>query len=245
MQSFETITASQNEIIIKEGDEGDYFYILSKGQCSYRTHGKDVGTAEPGDSFGELALLYTAPRAATVVSISEGKTTLYRVDQTTFRFILQAKTKEGEQSKLDLLKGVSFLDNAEPELLTKLAGVMTPRPFSKGDYVAHKGNARSSFVLIQEGKVLMTNSSAQKDKDTILGPTQYAGEGVIINGIPLVADYIAQSEGMAFTIDNKTFVECLGNMKDVIDQGVDKKRLVRKVQCSFLSLTDYPRFLLV
>lgn len=51
--------------IITEGEQGDYFYVVESGAVEFSVNGKVVGEpATAGDSFGELALLYTCPRAA-------------------------------------------------------------------------------------------------------------------------------------------------------------------------------------
>ena len=94
LRAFEPVnTYTSGDVIIKQGDGGDYFYILGKGSVSYEVNGVNVGgTDKPGASFGELALLYQSPRKATVRAKSE-KMTVYRVDQVTFRYILQSRSK--------------------------------------------------------------------------------------------------------------------------------------------------------
>ena len=86
--ALEPFSAKANVTLIKEGDEGDYFYIVIEGKVKYLKGQKEVGTGEKGSSFGELALLYSAPRAASVVCTTECH--LYRLDQITFRKILQS-----------------------------------------------------------------------------------------------------------------------------------------------------------
>ncbi len=57
--------------IIKEGEPGDAFYVLVEGAATISRRGRTVRRAGPGDWFGELALLDSAPRNATVVADTE------------------------------------------------------------------------------------------------------------------------------------------------------------------------------
>ncbi|XP_048581097.1 cAMP-dependent protein kinase type II regulatory subunit isoform X3 [Nematostella vectensis] len=62
--------------IIDQGDDGDNFYVIDRGQYDIyvRIDGQEkmVGSYDNKGSFGELALMYNTPRAATIVSTSEG-----------------------------------------------------------------------------------------------------------------------------------------------------------------------------
>jgi hypothetical protein len=45
------------QVIIKQGETGDFFYVIEEGQVSFAVDNQHVGAAGRGGSFGELALL--------------------------------------------------------------------------------------------------------------------------------------------------------------------------------------------
>merc|ERR1719410_1498672 len=65
-----------NEYIIKQGDDGDNFYVVESGTYNIfiKQGNQDVkvGCCENRGSFGELALMYNMPRAATIQSAGDG-----------------------------------------------------------------------------------------------------------------------------------------------------------------------------
>ena len=78
----------EGDVIMKEGDHGDDFYIIESGtaECTQSINGADVSvcpTLGSGAFFGELALLKDAPRAATVTASS--KLSTVRIDRATFK----------------------------------------------------------------------------------------------------------------------------------------------------------------
>lgn len=59
------------EVVIREGDAGQQFYIVVSGQAVVLVGGKPIRDLGPGDFFGELALLRDVPRTATVRATSD------------------------------------------------------------------------------------------------------------------------------------------------------------------------------
>jgi len=78
IQSLEPVTYNAGDKVIRQGDEGDYFYIIREGSCSVTRlasgKGWDVPLAElkAGESFGEDALVSDARRNATVTMLTDG-----------------------------------------------------------------------------------------------------------------------------------------------------------------------------
>lgn len=59
VDAFEQCSFSKGEVIIRQGDPGDYFYIIKSGRVNFLVNERPVGKAKKGASFGELSLLYT------------------------------------------------------------------------------------------------------------------------------------------------------------------------------------------
>jgi anti-sigma regulatory factor (Ser/Thr protein kinase) len=62
------ISASARETIIREGDEGDLFYLVGAGRLDVSVEGCHVTTLGPADPAGEIALLRDVRRTATIVA---------------------------------------------------------------------------------------------------------------------------------------------------------------------------------
>jgi serine/threonine-protein kinase len=73
------------EIIVREGDKGEEAYMIVAGHCrAFRTVDgveETLGQMEPGEAFGEMALILFEPRAASVVAID--RVTVTVLDQAT------------------------------------------------------------------------------------------------------------------------------------------------------------------
>ncbi|TMK14233.1 MAG: cyclic nucleotide-binding domain-containing protein [Actinobacteria bacterium] len=61
-------TFDPGDELVKEGVPGRIFYIVVEGRARNVRRGRTIGLAGPGDSFGEMAILTTAPRSASVVA---------------------------------------------------------------------------------------------------------------------------------------------------------------------------------
>ena len=86
-QDSNTINLSSGETLFREGDVGDKMYVLLEGTMDVTIAGKVVETAESGALLGEIALIESSPRSATIVATTPCR--LAQVDQRRFHFMVQ------------------------------------------------------------------------------------------------------------------------------------------------------------
>jgi Cyclic nucleotide-binding domain/Major Facilitator Superfamily len=84
--SYETDPAGM--AVISEGDAGDSYYAITHGSVLVTIGGREIRRMSSGEGFGEIALLYSVPRTATVAAASE--TTLLRVGREAFLTAMRA-----------------------------------------------------------------------------------------------------------------------------------------------------------
>src|SRR5687768_2622306 len=105
LKRFERVKAAPGEIVIREGDEGEHYYVVHSGrfQVERLVGGAKVVLAElkSGDAFGEEALVSEAKRNATVIALGDGE--LLRLDRKDFNVLLREP----------LLRRMSFDEAAE------------------------------------------------------------------------------------------------------------------------------------
>ena len=101
------VTYKTGEVVIKQGDEGDYFYVITRGRCAVtretplNKEGIKLAELGVGDTFGEEALISEAKRNATVTMLADGA--LMRLGKQDFTTLLNEP----------MLQWVDFAQGAE------------------------------------------------------------------------------------------------------------------------------------
>jgi hypothetical protein len=90
-RSLELVAVPAGGVVVREGDDGDQFYVIAGGEADVTIAGHVVATLRRGDGFGEIALLYGVPRTATVTARSELQ--LYSLGREAFLLTLTGHTQ--------------------------------------------------------------------------------------------------------------------------------------------------------
>src|SRR4051812_9173042 len=76
------VSVSAGDMVFRQGDHGDRFYIVENGRCEIAIDGEKVSDAWPGEAFGEIALLRDVPRTGSVIALED--TTLLALERDDF-----------------------------------------------------------------------------------------------------------------------------------------------------------------
>jgi len=210
---------TEGEIIIQEGDHGDFFYVVEAGNFDITVQDRVVGSVGPGASFGELALVYDCPRAATITSETEGKT--WALDRITFRSIIARNVSEQMDTRKTVLQNVPLLESLTEVQLEKLAEAIELVNFEANERIITKGEPGNVFYILKSGTVLCTDAGDNTAlEDLVLGPGEYFGERALMTNEPRAANVTAQTNVVAMALDRQAFDELLGPLRDVIDQNM-------------------------
>lgn len=237
--SLKQVTAG--ETVIVQGDEGDFFYVIESGRYEIIVNGERVavfGEGQGGRSFGELALLYNSPRAATVQALKPGK--LWQIDRATFRSII-AQSAQNERARMVKALNRGVLSKLSESQLDAIADVATRVQFSKGDHIIRKGEMGEVFYIIESGEVICKNLPGGQ-QDNVLKTGDYVGERALMMKEPRAADvYAYSSQVHLIALHQDDFVKHLGQLQAVLKHNLGLRMLLCMPAFSGMSETNKNR----
>lgn len=233
VDAFEKVEYQKGETIAEKGDADCFFYVVQDGEVSFDVEGKNVAKGTAGDVFGELALVYSCDRATTVKA--EEVAALLRLNQKNYRHIRKHQVEHSVSGRMRLLKKVHFFKDADETDLIQLASAMKPHIFkAKDDLTATFKEA--PFCLIEEGSV----TSSSSDSGSLFGPGGSFGEENLTRKGAGVSSVVAQTDGIACTIDRSSFEKVFGDMNRLALKSMDKNvlRQIRAVKAAKISVAQ-------
>ncbi|GBM54555.1 cAMP-dependent protein kinase regulatory subunit [Araneus ventricosus] len=209
------------EIIIQQGDQGDNFYVIDQGEVEVFVNGQLVTTIGDGGSFGELALIYGTPRAATVKAKTDIK--LWAIDRDTYRRILMGSTIRKRKMYQEFLSKVSVLESLDEWEKLTVADALEPVQFNDGDVIVEQGQPGDDFYIIEDGTavVLQRRSDSEPQVEVgHLGPGDYFGEIALLLDRPRAATVKAKGPLKCIKLDRARFERILGPCADILKRNM-------------------------
>ncbi|KAK7591078.1 hypothetical protein V9T40_002691 [Parthenolecanium corni] len=215
------VTFLAGETIIQQGDEGDNFYVIDQGEVEFYVNNELVTTVGEGASFGELALIYGTPRAATVRAKTNVK--LWGIDRDSYRRILMGSTIRKRKMYDEFLSRVSILESLDKWERLTVADALEPVSFVDGETIVRQGEPGDDFYIIVDGTALVLQYKTEGDKPMEVGrlePSDYFGEIALLLDRPRAATVVAKGPLKCVKLDRARFERVLGPCADILKRNI-------------------------
>merc|ERR1719265_1370977 len=216
------VNAEPEQVLIKEGDDGDFLFVIESGilDCKKVIEGADkvVKTCEAGDAFGELALLYNCPRAATVVA--REKCLLWKLDRDTFNAIVKDAAAKKRDLYDEFLKKVPLLSSMDAYERSQVADALTRETYEAGKQIVQEDDPGDKFFIIEEDEAYAEKKGVGKVMDYKVG--DYFGELALLRNQPRAATVIAKGSLTVLTLSRTAFKRLLGPLDSILSRGAEK-----------------------
>lgn len=147
--------------VIQQGEQGDCLFLIDYGtlDCFKLLNNDDkeatyLKVYVPGEAFGELALLYNAPRAATIIAKED--CLLWVLDRETFNYIVKDAAIKKREKYERFLKRVEILKSMSKYEITQISDALKIRYFKKDEIVIKRNDFGDEFYIIEEGEAFAT-----------------------------------------------------------------------------------------
>ncbi|KAK4470938.1 hypothetical protein MN116_005660 [Schistosoma mekongi] len=235
---------SPGEKVITLGEDGDNFYVIEKGVydiiVKVGDEEKVVGKYDNKGSFGELALMYNTPRAATILAKTEG--VLWAMTREVFRSIVLKKAFEKRCLYEELLNQVPILESLSVYERMSIADALRTKIFEANEQIIKQGDPGDEMFFVEEGKVIikMKRSGETEEKEVaVIEKGGYFGELALLTSHPRAASAYADCRTKLAVLDVGSFERLLGPCLDILRRNINDYET--KLKNIFGSLDKVPQ----
>ncbi|CAF2049276.1 unnamed protein product [Rotaria magnacalcarata] len=218
-------TVQQDEVIIRQGDDGDNFYVIDNGNYDIYvskeadfSHPSKVGEYIQAGSFGELALMYNQPRSATIIARTDG--VLWVMGRQTFRKLVLKHAFRKRQMYEKFLRDLAILQSLTDYERSNVADALIPIEYNINEIIIKQGEEGDRMFFIEDGECdIFMNGNLHKR----INKGDYFGELALLNHEPRSATIIAASTKVKLaSLEVESFERLLGPCMDLMQRNTSK-----------------------
>ncbi len=206
------VDVARKQVVFNEDDPGDAFYVVMEGQFEVRKklpppskRAKTIGWLNPGDGFGEIALLDHSTRTTTIRAARAGK--LLRLSKADFDQLVVGPM--GGEHVRELLQSAAFLGRLTIlggwpfDDLLRYAQKCRSQRYAAGTQVLQQGEPNIWFFLIFDGALEVREG---KKKIKRLHAGDYFGEISLLEHGTTTADVVAVEDSRCLVMSRADFL---------------------------------------
>ncbi|GEM_PF-1568383 len=211
-ESSRNLAFNPGDVIIRQGEKGDSFFVITEGTAvvvreddtGVETH---IATLASGDCFGEVALIESVPRTATVKTLSRGSA--LAVDRRDF--LAAAEAIKGSDV-ISLVQGYHmlyhspFFSSLETEAMAQLLHLVERISIEPGQVIITHGEVGDRFYVVLKGELEVLD----RDEKTVIRTLHQGdpfGEIALLADTPRTATVIARTSGNLIALNRSSFNE--------------------------------------
>ena len=208
--SMSLYSLKEGKTLYTQGSTGNYWYIVHSGQLNKIMKDKIIKSINPGDSFGEHALMHNCPRNFTVIAVTDCK--LWVLRRQVFRKILEYIFTLNYEQNMKFLDSINIpLDSTIKSII---ANNLIQEIYKPGEYIFKEGQNGSCMYIIKEGEV----ECIKDDKVIrILKQGDNFGQKALLEGGKRSLDVRARTDTKIYSISSDFFETQFGeNYKEFL-----------------------------
>lgn len=139
--------------IVKQGSEGNTYYVVETGTLDVVKNGTKTGTYIAGQHFGELSLIYNDKAEATVTVSTDGPAKLWLLNRQDFNRV-QSETHGGTiYKRAQWLRKVESFKVLTDNQIVRICSELEEKSYATDEVIAKQGASGDTFYLIVKGTV--------------------------------------------------------------------------------------------
>ncbi|XP_055904580.1 cGMP-dependent protein kinase 1 [Eupeodes corollae] len=218
----------EGSYIIRENEEGSEIFVSEEGYYDVIKSGNIIGTIGPGTVFGELAILYSAKRFASIKTVTRAK--VWKIDRLKFRNIMLVSGYKEKEEYLQFLKSSPILKDLSQDVLCKLVDILKRRFYPGNTCIVREGEVGNEFFIIRGGTVTIKKIQADGTEKIVAHRKRgdYFGEHAILNAdVRQASVYADPPVTECLKLDRETVISYLGTipqLRETLDKTPAQER---------------------
>jgi len=212
------IDVTKGDILIQQGDKNaQTFYVCEQGSFDILVDGVKVGQYKRGGCFGELALLYNSPRAATILATADSQ--VWEVSRNVFRNTVAQTSREKSDANIEFLKQVDLFKPYLSNELLLIRDGLEENKYEKNTVIIKEGDEADKFYVIKDGIATWKKSNGESGD---LESKSYFGERALRTKEKRAATVVAKTDLSLLEMKASDFEALLGPVIDIVDDKIQQ-----------------------
>lgn len=210
------------QYIITQGEKkGCEFFVIDAGEFVVEKDSKIVDQISRGSCVGELALIFNAPRNASIRASTAG--TAWVLTRSKYRMYSRNIRRKDDDDKIKFLRKIPLLSSLYKSEIALMSRALQRCEYMAGNTIFKQGDAGDKFYLIMEGTVVGHEQREDGNQKVFqLSVGEWFGELALRYNKPRTATIAAQCKCVLLEVTHKDFNGLFGKLNDMMDRQIEE-----------------------